>query len=213
MDQLTAIVERAREELTAKNAVRDATLQRSRELIRYCAHSIRATHRGEYDQASELLATARAAAAEMTADLQDHPDLYHTGYTLDALKELAEAHITFAWITGQPLPEPQELDVPYTAYLKGVGEAAAELRRHVLNLIRRGEVARGEPFLQIMDEAYSLLMTVDFPDAITGGLRRISDMVRGVVERTRGDLTVAVRQEQLQEALQAFEEQVVKRNA
>ena len=213
MDQLTAIVEQAREELAATNQVRDLTLRRSRELIRYCAHSIRATHRGEYDEASRLLATARDAAAEMVADLQGFPNLYHTGYTLDALKELTEAHVTFAWITGQPLPDPAELGVPHTAYLKGVGEAVAEMRRHVLDLIRLDRVAQGEPFLQLMDEAYSLLMTLDFPDAITGGLRRISDMVRGVVERTRGDLTVAMRQERLQESLQAFEEQVVKLNA
>ena len=209
MDQLTAIVEQAREELAATNQVRDVTLRRSRELIRYCAHSIRATHRGEYDEASRLLATARDAAAEMVADLQGFPNLYHTGYTLDALKELTEAHVTFAWITGQPLPDPAELGVPHTAYLKGVGEAVAEMRRHVLDLIRLDRVAQGEPFLQLMDEAYSLLMTLDFPDAITGGLRRISDMVRGVVERTRGDLTVAMRQERLQESLQAFEERLV----
>jgi translin len=209
MDQLTAIVERAREELSETNQVRDTTLRRSRELIRYCAHSIRATHRSEYDAASELLATARSAAAAMTADLQDHPNLFYTGYTLDALKELTEAHITFAWITGGPLPEPEDLGVPYTAYLKGMGEAVAEMRRHVLNLIRRDEVAQGEPFLQLMDEAYSLLMTIDFPDAITGGLRRISDMVRGVVERTRGDLTVAMRQERLEEALRELEERVL----
>lgn len=208
MDQLTAIVERAREELTVKNEVRDATLQRSRELIRHCAHSIRATHREEFDRASELLTTARAVAAEMIADLEAHPDLYYTGYTLDALKELAEAHITFAWITERPLPEPEELGVPYAAYLKGLGEAVAELRRHVLDLIRQGKAAQAEPFLQLMDEAYSLLMTVDFPDAITGGLRRTSDMVRGVVERTRGDLTIAMRQEKLREALRAFEERI-----
>ena len=213
MDQLTAIVEQAREELAATNQVRDLTLRRSRELIRYCAHSIRATHRGEYDDASRLLATAREAAAEMVADLQGFPDLYYTGYTLDALKELTEAHVTFAWITGQPLPDPAELAVPHTAYLKGVGEAVAEMRRHVLDLIRQDRVAQGEPFLQLMDEAYSLLMTLDFPDAITGGLRRISDMVRGVVERTRGDLTVAMRQERLQESLRTFEEQVVKLTA
>jgi len=210
MDQLTAIVEQAREELAATNRVRDVTLRRSRELIRYCAHSIRATHRGEYDNASRLLATARDAAAEMVADLQGFPELYHTGYTFDALKELTEAHVTFAWITGQPLPDPAELGVPHAAYLKGVGEAVAEMRRHVLDLIRQDRVAQGEPFLQLMDEAYSLLMTLDFPDAITKGLRRISDMVRGVVERTRGDLTVAMRQERLQESLQAFEERVVK---
>jgi len=210
MDQLTSIVEQAREELAATNRVRDVTLRRSRELIRYCAHSIRASHRAEFDNASRLLATARDAAAEMVADLQGFPNLYHTGYTQDALKELAEAHVTFAWIMGQPLPDPAELGVPHATYLKGVGEAVAEMRRHVLDLIRQDRVAEGEPFLRLMDEAYSLLMTLDFPDAITKGLRRISDMVRGVVERTRGDLTVAMRQERLQESLQAFEERLVK---
>jgi translin len=209
VDQLISIVERAREELSATNQVRDVTLRRSRELIRYCAHSIRAIHRGEYAEASDLLATARTAASEMTADLAEHPNLFYTGYTLDALKELTEAHITFAWITGGPLPEPEDLGVPYTAYLKGMGEAVAEMRRHVLNLIRRSEVAQAEPFLELMDEAYGLLMTIDFPDAITGGLRRISDMVRGVVERTRGDLTVAMRQERLEAALGELEKRIL----
>jgi len=209
MDQLSAIVEGARAALTAKNEARDITLRRSRELIRYCAHSIRATHRDEVDDAANLLSTARDAAAEMTADLAGHPDLFYTGYTLDALKELSEAHITFAWVTGQPLPTPDELGVPPAAYLAGMGEAAAEMRRHVLDLIRQGHVEQGEHFLQLMDEAYSLLMTVDFPDAITGGLRRTSDMLRGVVERTRGDLTVALRQERLEEALREFEARIV----
>lgn len=208
MNELSAIVEGARAALTAKNEARDITLHRSRELIRFCAHSIRATHRDEYDEAAGLLGAARDAAAEMTADLAAHPDLFYTGYTLDALKELAEAHITFAWVTGRALPTPEELGVPPAAYLAGIGEAAAEMRRHVLDLIRQGQVEQGEHFLRLMDEAYSLLMTIDFPDAITGGLRRTSDMLRGVVERTRGDLTVALRQERLEEALREFEERV-----
>jgi len=207
MDQLAAIVDRTLEELTATNAVRDVTLRRSRELIRYCAHSIRASHRGEFEKAAELLETAQAAASVMTADLEQHPRLLNSGYTLDALKELTEAHLVYAWVTGADrFPEPDEMGVPQTAYLKGVGEAVAEMRRHVLNLIRQDRVYEAEPFLNLMDNAYSLLMTVDFPDAITGGLRRVSDMVRGVVERTRGDLTVAVRQEKLREALRDMEE-------
>ena len=208
MDNLESIIETIRVNFEAKNAARDETLHRSRTLIRYCANAIRATHRAEYDEARQLLATARESAAEMVACVTDYPDLYHTGYTQDALKELAEANITFALITGHPLPGPDDLGVEYAAYLKGLGEAAGELRRHTLDLIRRGETERAEHILSLMDDIYGVLVTIDFPDAITRGLRRTTDMVRGVLERTRGDLTTSLRQEMLQEALQSFEERV-----
>lgn len=208
MHDLESIVETIRVNFEAKNVARDETLQRSRALIRYCANAIRATHRAEYDEAVRLLATAKEAADEMVAGIADYPDLYHTGYTRDALKELAEASITFALITDRPLPHPDDLGVEYAAYLNGLGEAAGELRRHSLDLIRRGDTDRAEHILSLMDDIYGLLVTIDFPDAITGGLRRTTDMVRGVLERTRGDLTTTLRQEMLQEALQALEERV-----
>lgn len=204
-EQLESIVSRIVDDLTEKNRVRDVTLQRSRELIRFCANSIRATHRRDYELAGTLLAQAKEAAARMREDAATYGDVYHAGYTQDALKELAEAAVTLAVVTGQPLPEPQELRVEYAAYLNGLGEAAGELRRFALDSIRRGEIARAEELLAVMDEVYSQLVTVDFPDALTGGLRRTTDMVRGVTERTRGDLTTAARQEKLQEALQDFE--------
>ncbi len=56
-----------------------------------------------------------------------------------------------------------------------------------------------------MDEVYSLLTTVDFPDSITDGLRRNTDVLRNVLERTRGDLTMGIRQDQMRQALQIFE--------
>ena len=96
----------------------------------------------------------------------------------------------------------------YPAYLNGLGEAVGELRRHVLDIIRRGQIERGEEILSAMDDIYAVLVTMDFPDAITGGLRRTTDVVRGVLERTRGDLTMAILQDKLQEALRAFEERV-----
>jgi translin len=154
------------------------------------------------------LATARTAAAEMIADTQQYPDIFYAGYTQDALKELTEAHITYALITGESLPAPEGLAVEPASYLNGLAEAVGELRRYVLDRLRRGDVATGERLLAIMDDIYSLLITVDFPDAITGGLRRNTDMVRGVLERTRGDLTTAVRQEEMKAALRAFGEQV-----
>lgn len=208
MENLETIAEKIRTNFEAKNKVRDETLRLSRALIRHCANAIRATHRGEFENAAGLLATAKALASEMVDGVADYADLYHAGYTQDALKEFAEASITYALITDRPLPDPDELGVEYAAYLNGLGEAAGELRRHVLDLIRHGELERGEEILSIMDDIYSVLVTIDFPNAITGGLRRTTDMVRGVLERTRGDLTMSLRQEKLQQALRDFEEKV-----
>jgi translin len=208
LDQLQSIVDTICEGFEAKNAVRDETLRRSRQLIRHCANSIRASHRDDFADAQSLLATARAAAAEMITDARQYSDLYFAGYTQDALKELAEAHITYALITEDSLPTPEELNVEPAAYLKGLAEAVGEMRRYALDRLRRGDVATGERLLIAMDDIYSLLITVDFPDAITGGLRRQTDMVRGVLERTRGDLTTAVRQEEMKVALRAFGEQI-----
>jgi translin len=208
MNELQTIIDSICEGFEAKNAIRDETLRRSRELIRYCANSIRASHRDDFDDARSLLATGRAAAAEMAADVHQYPDLFYAGYTQDALKELAEAHITYALITGEALPTPEELGVEPPAYLNGLAEAVGEARRYVLDRLRRGDVATGERLLAVMDDVYSLLITVDFPDAITGGLRRNTDMVRGVLERTRGDLTTAVRQEEMKAALRDFGERV-----
>jgi translin len=205
MDQLETIVEEIRAEFDAKSAVRDAVLQRSRTLIRYCANAIRATHRGDFDEADELLIMAGEAAREMVTDVEPYPDLYYAGYTQDALKEYVEVQCVQAFVRDGALPTPAELGVQSPAYLKGLAEAASEMRRYSLDLMRKNELARAEEMLGIMDEVYGQLMTVDFPDAITGGLRRTTDMLRGVVQRTRGDLTTAFRQEMMREALRDFE--------
>jgi translin len=208
MGNLQSIVDGIRDEFELKNTLRDETLRRSRQLIRHCANSIRAIHRDEFDAAREMLATARNAATELVADVAAHPDLYYTGYTQDALKELSEAHITYALVTDAPVPAPQHLNVPAPAYLNGMAEAVGEVRRYVLDRLRKGDVGGGERLLAAMDEVYTLLITVDFPDAITGGLRRNTDMVRGVLERTRGDLTTAVRQEEMKAALRGLSERI-----
>jgi translin len=215
MTELSQIIESIRGELSAKNQVRDATLNRSRELIRFCALSIRAVHRHEWDEASTLLKTARDAAAVMSADLVNYADLYEAGYTQDALKELAEAHLLYAFVHAEgsePAPAPADLGIPAAAYLNGLAEAASELRRFVLDLIRLRRTSEAEPYLDVMDDVYSHLVTMDFPDALTGGLRRTTDALRAVLERTRGDLTVAVRQEELQVALTLLEQQVTGRS-
>lgn len=205
VDNLETVVERIVADWASKNGIRDASLERSRQVIRSCANSIRATHRHEFDKARELLSEARAGAAEMCAEAEPYADIYYSGYVQDALKEVAEAAISIALVKGEPVPNPEEIGVPYAAYLNGLGEAIGEMRRFALDAIRRDDVAEAERILEIMDEAYGLLVTIDFPDTLTRGLRRTTDMVRGVTERTRGDLTTAVQQEKLQEALRHFE--------
>ena len=197
-----------RDSFELKNTARDQALSRSRELIRFCSLCIRAVHREEFDVAHELLQTARRAAEALKAGLAEYPDLYHAGYTQDALKEYAEAAATYALTRGLPLPEPEELGVEHATYLNGLAEAAGELRRHAVDRIRLDQIERGNRLLDIMDEIYDLLVIMDYPDAITGGLRRNTDMVRGVTERTRGDLMLAARQEKLEKALTRFEADV-----
>jgi len=208
VDQLETIGEWIREDLSARNEARDGALRRSRELIRLCAKAIRAAHREDWEKAGQMLGQAELVAADVMAALQPYPDLFYAGYTQDGLKELAEAHLTLALMTSGVLPEPEALDIPSAAYLGGLCEAASELRRRCLDLLRRGKTEETEHLLAAMDSVYELLVTFDFPDAITGGLRRRTDQLRGVLERTRSDITRALRQDRLMEALDRFERQV-----
>ncbi len=205
---LETIIQTINDEFSAKSAVRDATLARSRELIKHCANTIRATHRRDAAEADALLRQADAIAAEMTTNAKQYPDIYFAGYTQDALKELAEAHLTRALILNSPLPAPGDLGIENAAYVNGLAEAVGELRRFALDALRRGEIAASERALDLMDEIYTQLITVDFPSAITRDLRRKTDIARSILERTRGDVTTAIRQEAMKKALATFEERV-----
>jgi translin len=201
VEWLAEIVEQAREALDANNAAREESLALSREIIRTSANTIRAVHRSEFEQARGMLDQARAAATRLSERLQGKPALYAAGYVHDCQKELAEAALTLALVKGDQVPCPAELGVEFPAYLNGMGEAVGELRRHVLDVIRGGDLARGEGILRKMDDIYSALVTFDYPDGLTGGLRRTTDSVRGILEKTRGDLTTSQRQDQLREAI------------
>jgi len=202
-DEIHAAGDWARGVLESKHKARETTLAACRRTIQACAASIRAVHRDEFDRAEELSAEAAAHLAEALAAVEDHVDIRHAGFVHDASKEYAEARMTLAFVRGDPLPTADELGVEVQAYLNGMAEAASELRRYTLDLLRRGRPERGEELLGYMDEVYSLLITIDFPDAMTGGLRRTTDALRGVLERTRGDLTTSLLQTRLLEGIEA----------
>lgn len=213
-DALNAISADIRAAFVAKNAARDNAIAKSRELIRYCAEAIRAVHRREWELASDKLATAKTAADDLRGGVADYPDLFQAGYIQDALKEVVEAFATFAIVRGEPLPTPTDLSVTGSVYINGMAEAATELRRFILDILRREDgtepaaLAEAERLLKWMDTVYDHLVTFDFPDAITGDLRRRTDIVRGVLERTRGDLTTTIQQARLQKALAQVKQQL-----
>jgi translin len=203
MYQLEQIADEIRAEFEEVNGARDQAYQRSRQLTRMCARTIRAIHREEWDLAHELMAEARAAAAALVAGVEGYPALYYAGYTQDALKEYVEANLTYALVRDESLPTPAALAVEDNTWLNGLAEAATELRRRILDIIRHGHDEEVERLLDNMDEIYSILVTFDFSDSITGGLRRRTDVVRSVLERTRGDVTTSLRQTELEDALEA----------
>lgn len=202
------VVAEAVGQIEAAHGAREQALSMSRGLVRQCANAIRAVHRSEFAEAETQLHAAAQTARDLRASVHDQPSLLFAGYTQDALKEYAEAALVYAFLHGDPPPSPAVLHVEPAAYLNGLAEAASELRRAILDGLRHGQVARAETLLGVMDDVYSMLVTVDYPDAITGGLRRTTDALRAVLERTRGDVTAALRQDQLTAALAAFEQRI-----
>jgi len=208
VDNVKAIAEDIRAILDETNRVREGALQLSREVIRLSANSIRASHREEYDEACDLKKQARSKVEETKKLLADKHEIYYTGYVQDAQKEYAESELTHAIIREMSFPTHAELGVEPAAYLNGLAEAIGESRRHVLDVMRLGDMTRAERILSIMDDVYYTLITFDYPDAVTQGLRRQTDMVRGVLERTRGDLTLLQQQRRLEDQQRKLQESI-----
>jgi translin len=206
-NNLDNIADEVRHGLVAKDASREKALPLSREAIRHCSTAIRSLHRHEYETAAAMLKKARGLLDEAEKAVAE-TELSSTAFIWDAAKEYAEGATLLAILTGREVPSPNALRVEDAAYLNGLGEAASELRRYILDELRRGDASRGEELLGAMDDIYNILITVDFPDAITGGLRRTTDMLRGVLEKTRSDLTLMLTQLSLESKLARYLEKI-----
>ena len=201
VEDLEIIATKLRPYFAAEDEAREKALRSCRQVIRYSADAIRAVHRQEHDRAKQLLDSAYELVRELNHDLARYGKLLHSGFIHDAQKEFAEGCITSALITGEDLPKPRALGVSNAAYLDGLGEAVGELRRYILDSLRRDDFSRCEELLTIMDEIYGILITMDFPELLAHGLRRTTDTIRAIIERTRGDLTVSLRQKNLETKL------------
>lgn len=208
MDNLPEITERIHQAFEVRTRARDQALTQARKLTRHSANAIRAIHREESETAEQNLNEGRAIFYALRADLAVFPELYYAGYTQDAIKELAEASITCALIQNRPLPSPEDLEVEYATYLNGLAEAAGELRRRCLDILRQGYSQEAERLLGLMGDIYETLVTMDYPDAVTNGLRRQTDVTRSLLERTRGDLTISLREQHLESIIISVSERL-----
>ena len=192
-------------ELTEQNGDREQALSVSREVIRFSANAIRAVHRGDFDDARELIKKGDARLRDADHIEASSPSIFNAGFMNDARKEFTEANVTLAVISGSDIPSISDLKVDAAAYINGMAEVIGELRRYILDALRRDAVDGCPEFMDIMDEMYGVLVTIDFPEGVTSGLRRNTDAMRGVLERTRGDLTMALRQHSLEARLAEWE--------
>jgi translin len=208
MHKLESIANQIREKFDIRTAMRDQALTEARQLTRACSLAIRAVHRDEKEVMEKHLTDARALADKLRNELANYPDLFFAGYTQDALKEFVEASVTCALIQNQPLLTPEELRVEEATFLNGLAEVVGELRRRIMDILRSGYSEEAERLLNYMDEIYSVLVTMDYPDAITNGLRRQTDLARGIIEKTRGDVTSSLRGEHLTRAMRQLSAQL-----
>jgi translin len=205
---LDGIQEYCRERLDKKSAGREAALAGSRTTIRHCANAIRALHREEWDEAERLMSEAESTLRAAEGALEPFPEIFYAGFLMDAQKEYVEARSTYAIVRNRPVPTPQDLSVGEAPYLNGLGETVGELRRFILDKLRHAQLERCEELLDAMDDIYYVLISMDYPDAITGGLRRTTDVARGLIERTRGEFSIALVQENLEAALKEHTKKV-----
>lgn len=199
-----------REELNAKDKAREKALVATRATIRAASVAIRAIHRRDWERADAFIADAKKHVQEAGEELRDYPDIRYAGFLQDAQKEYVEAKTTLALVTGKPLSGPKELGVDNAPFLTGLGDAVGEIRRHILDLMREGEIDAGERLFPVLDDIYYFMLSFDYPDAVTPGLRRATDVVKSIIERTRSDLTIARRDQELRDALVEFEERFKK---
>lgn len=198
-------IQELRARLADKDKAREDVLKISRQIIRNSAQSIKAIHRHDEALCEKLLKESQSLIERLSGALKTFPDLYFSGYSLDAQKEFAENSLLYGILIKKTLYTAKELGVEPSAYLNGMGEVVGELRRHILDLVRHDNVRKGEQYLDIMEDIFHTLLEFDFPDMITGGLRRTMDVARSILEKTRGDLTQALNMAKLSDKLGAVE--------
>ncbi|WP_457619607.1 hypothetical protein [Methanopyrus sp.] len=199
---LRETIEDIRGELDALDEARDEAQVVLRDLHKLSSEAVYEVHRGNLEEARRRLDEAAELVSKLHDLLGDFPELLRTGFAENHLQEYAEAEILYSIVKDLRAPSPEEINVSPRAYLLGLLDAVGELRRIVVDALREGDLDRAEEFLGIMEEIYSLTMTFDYPRSVVPNLKRKQDVARSLLEKTRSEVTIAGKTEELKRALE-----------
>ncbi len=193
------------EVLDEKDSVREIAIKSSREIIRIASRVITKLHRRE-NEIEEIRRIKEEVWHLRSLLLNEYPDLFYSGFVQNALQEYVEALLLEAIINKKDIPSPKELYVNPSAYLMGCGDVVGELRREVLESLRVGNFNQAESYLQLMEEFYEMLMRFNYPSGLVP-IKQKQDVARALVEKTRGEITIAAMNRNLELKIEKFEKE------
>jgi translin len=190
MKNLEKIIDKIEKSIDDKDRIREKALRHSREIIINCRKAIQLIHQGQTEKAKMHLRKASAKLASLYDITGNYPELFHAGYVENAAQEFVEAKCLLNIIQGKNLPDPDKLQTTYSSYLLGLCDVVGELRRKSLDSILVGSAEEANKYLKLMENIYDAIIKFDYPSSLVP-IKRKQDQVRGIIEKTRGELAVA----------------------
>ena len=190
MKNLDKIVDKIEKSIDDKDKIREQALRTSREIIIGCRKAIQCIHQNLMKDAKNNIRKSSTKLQKLYELTANHPELYHAGFVENAAQELVEANCLYSVMRGKDLPDPDELQTTYSSYLLGLCDLVGELRRTALDSIRTGKAKKADNYLSMMEEIYDVIIRFDYPSGLIP-IKKKQDMVRNLIERTRGELAVA----------------------
>jgi len=203
--KLSEVLGRAQEEIREAYEQKNELMRAVRRTTKLAKRAIFSIHKGELDEARKLLDEAKKELAEMRAFLNARPGVASINVLGPAFQEYSEAEVLLAIVSGSDIPGPDELGVPPSDFLLGLADVVGELRRRALDALKSGRFREAEACLELMEEIYMELISLDEAQAILSELRRKCDIARRLIEATRGDISVEARRLSLEKALGRLE--------
>jgi len=175
---------------------REEILKLSRSIIRDCSIAIKNIHRKEFNKFQEKLNSIKIDHQSLVKLVDKNLGVFFK-YLKTPEQEYAEAIAFYSIINKKNIPTPLELRINPLNFILGLADVIGELRRYALDNIRNSQFEDLNDILEGMDEIYTYLFTIDYPSAVTQDLRHKVDVARNIIEKTRGDISLAIQMDDL----------------
>ncbi len=203
MKNLDGIIEKIENHIGEKEKVREDALKASRDIIIFCRKGIQQLHRNQMEEAESYMKQASSRLAQLYEITMGHADVFHTGFVENAAQEYVEIQCLYNIMKGVDLPDPDAIQTTYSAYLLGLCDVVGELRRGALDFMLEGNTQKANEYLGYMDRIYDAIMSFDYPSALVP-IKKKQDMVRSLIEKTRGELVVSSCEQRIHDRTHEF---------